>query len=318
MKTKSLTIKLTSALLFIALLFSFYHSSASTETAITLKTTSGDIYGTLSLPEAGTSIPVALIIAGSGPTDRDGNNTMMKNNSLKILATHLAENGIAAVRFDKRGIAASKAAAAKEGALRFEDYINDVKGWIKVLRSDKRFSRIIVIGHSEGSLIGMIAATDADAFVSIAGAGQSADLILKEQLSSQPEEVKSVAFPIIDKLKNGFTVMDVDPSFYSLFRPTVQPYMISWFKYDPQKEIAKLTIPVLITQGTSDIQVGVDDAKRLSKALPSATLVLIEKMNHIFRITDGDREANMATYNQPELPVAPELLSSVTSFILKK
>lgn len=317
MKTPSLIIKLTSVLLFIILSFSFSLSSAGTETPITLNTAKGDIYGTLSLPDEGSSFPVALIIAGSGPTDRDGNNVMMKNNSLKLLSTHLAEKGIAAVRYDKRGIAASKT-SGNEGSLRFEDYINDAKDWVKLLKGDKRFSKVVVIGHSEGSLIGMIAAVDADAFVSIAGAGQSADLILKEQLSTQPEEVKNAAFPIIAKLKNGITVMDVDPAFYSLFRPSVQPYMISWFKYDPQKEIAKLTKSVLLLQGTNDLQVGIEEAKRLSKACPEAKLVIIEKMNHVLRIVNGDREANMAAYENPELPLAAELLSSVTSFILKK
>lgn len=262
-------------------------------------------------------IPVALIIAGSGPTDRDGNNPMMKNNSLKILASELSKNGIATLRYDKRGIAESKAAGKSESDLRFDDYVNDAKGWIQLLKQDKRFSKVIVIGHSEGSLIGMLAGTTANKFISIAGAGQSADKILKEQLSSQPKEVQDLSFPMIDSLQNGKTIDNVPPILNSLFRPTVQPYMISWFKYDPQNEIKKLSIPTLILQGTNDIQVSVEDAKRLSNANPKAELVLIYNMNHIFRIIDGDRQINLATYSKGNLPIANELVKSITDFILK-
>lgn len=168
------------------------------ETKITLQTKTGEIAGTLTTPEKFDKIPVALIIAGSGPTDRDGNNPMMKNNSLKILATELSKNGIATLRYDKRGIAESKAAGKNETDLRFDDYVNDAKEWIQLLKQDKRFSKVIVIGHSEGSLIGMIAGTTADKFISIAGAGQSADKILKEQLSAQAKEVQDLSFPMID------------------------------------------------------------------------------------------------------------------------
>jgi hypothetical protein len=242
---------------------------------------------------------------------------MMKNNSLKTLASELSKNGIATLRYDKRGIAESKGAGKSESDLRFDDYVNDAKEWIQLLQKDKRFSIVIVIGHSEGSLIGMIAGTSANKFISIAGAGQSADKILKEQLSSQPKVVQDLSFPIIDSLKSGKTTDNVPPMLNSLFRPTVQPYMISWFKYDPQNEIKKLFIPTLVLQGTNDIQVSVEDAKRLSKANPKAELVLINNMNHIFRIIDGDKQSNIATYNKGDLPISNELVKSITTFILK-
>jgi len=287
-----------------------------TETEVTLQTGSGVIYGTLTIPEKPRRMPVALIIAGSGPTDRDGNNPVMRNNSLKLLAAELAKKGIASLRYDKRGIAASKAALTGEKDLRFDDYVSDAGEWIQLLKKDKRFSEVIVIGHSEGSLIGMLAGTSADKFISIAGFGQSADLILKEQLGSQPKMVQDLSFPIIDSLKNGKTVDSVPPILKSLFRPSVQPYMISWFRYDPRIEIRKLSVPVLIIQGTNDIQVGVENARQLSDANREAELLLIDNMNHIFRITDGDRMANIATYSNIELPVSRELAEAVTGFIL--
>ena len=288
------------------------------ETDIVLETPTGKIYGTLTTPKQFSKIPVALIIAGSGPTDRNCNNSMMKSDAYKKLAHELAEKNIASVRYDKRGISASAAAGLSESELRFENYVKDANDWIQLLKKDNRFSVITIIGHSEGSTIGMIAAKNADKYISIAGPGQSADKVLKEQLGAQSKEIQEATFPIIESLANGKLVDTVTPDFNSLFRKSVQPYLISWFQYDPQLEIQKLNIPILIIQGTNDLQVSVDDAKRLSKANPKAQLLLIEKMNHIFRILDGNRQANIATYDQPNLPIAPELVKSISDFILNK
>ncbi len=295
------------------------NDTAFIETPVALHTPTGDIFGTLTTPKIFSEIPVALIIAGSGPIDRNGNNPMAQNESLRMLAYSLVNNNVASLRFDKRGIGESKGAAKSEIELRFEDYINDAKNWVELLKKDARFSKVIIIGHSEGSLIGMIAALHSvDAYVSIAGAGKSADKIIKEQLASQPPMVKDIAFPIIDSLVLGKTVKDVNPAFYSLFRPSVQPYMISWFAYDPAVEIKKLSIPVLIIQGTNDIQVSVDEADLLLKAKPHSTLVLIKNMNHIFRIIDGDKNSNIATYNNSSLPISKDLTDNISKFINKR
>lgn len=292
--------------------------SSFTETPMVLHTATGDIFGTLTVPNNFSKGEVALIIAGSGPTDRNGNNPVMKNNSLQMLAYGLVANNIASLRYDKRGIAESKTAMTAEADLRFENYINDARDWIALLKKDKRFSKFVVIGHSEGSLIGMVAADQlADGYVSIAGAGRSADKILKEQLDKQPQNVKDISFSIIDSLAQGKTVTKVDPMLFSLFRPSVQPYMISWFRYDPQVEIKKLTIPVLVAQGTSDIQVSTEDAQLLSKANSHAQVLMIDSMNHIFKIIDGDRNANIASYSNPSLPISDKLVTGIVSFIKK-
>jgi len=293
---------------------------AQPEETITLKTETGNIEGTLTMPEAKLPVPVALIIAGSGPTDRDGNNPMMKNNSLKMLSAEMAKKGIASLRYDKRGIAKSQQAGIKEADLRFENYIQDAVSWVQLLKLDKNFSSITVVGHSEGSLIGMVASQDklVTKFVSIAGAGQAADQIIREQLKAQPQFVLDQSTPILDELVKGNTVENVPQMLFSLFRPSVQPYMISWFKYDPQTEIAKLKKPTLIVQGTTDIQVSVEDAKRLKTAKPDAKLVVIEGMNHIFKDAEVDRMKNLQTYNQPDLPVKAELIEAILSFILTK
>lgn len=291
------------------------------ETKITLETKTGTIFGTLCTPKDFINGPVALIIAGSGPTDRNCNSAMgFKTDAYKILAHKLAEQHIATVRYDKRGIGESAAALTNEPDLTFDDFVNDAVDWIEMLKADKCFTNVIVIGHSEGSLIGMIAAkrAGADKYISIAGAGESIDKILKTQLSAQPKSVQDSAFPIIDSLKAGKIVKHVEPLLYSLFRPGIQPFILSWMKYDPAVEISKLTIPVLIIQGTNDIQISVDDAKKLSEADKNAKLVLLQNMNHIFRVVEGDRQANFATYNNPALPIDPKLVATIADFINKR
>lgn len=286
----------------------------------TLKTPTGEIYGTLELPAARMLVPVVLIIAGSGPTDRDGNSPIIpgSNNSLKMLADGLAARGIASLRYDKRGISASRAAMTSESDIAFNHYIQDAGDWIRQLRSDKRFSTVSVVGHSEGSLIGMAAAREAgaDAFVSLEGAGRKAQDIILEQVQGQlPPDLLAQTRRILDSLSIGSTPDSIPPVLHALFRPSVLPYLISWFKFDPAVEIGKLTIPVLIVQGTTDIQTSMTDAKALAAGNPKARFITIEGMNHILKEVSGDRMAQIPTYSDPTLPVVPKLIDDVATFV---
>lgn len=290
---------------------------SQTEEELEISTETGTLKGTLLVPEVEGKTPVVLIIAGSGPTDRNGNNAMMTNNSLQLIAAGLSKHDIASFRFDKRGIAASASAMTKEEDLRFETYIDDVELWAKQLKNDSRFSDLIILGHSEGSLIGMVAIqrTRADKFISLAGVGRPAADILREQLSAQPPAVTAMTDPIITTLEQGQTVDSVNPMLNSLFRPSVQPYLISWFKYNPAKEIAKLDCPVLVLQGTTDIQVKVKDAEMLISANPEAEKVILEGMNHVLKEAPMDRMENFKTYNDPSLPLMEGLMEAIVGFI---
>jgi len=277
----------------------------------TLQTSTGELSGTLTVPILKGTFPVALIIAGSGPTDRNGNNAQMKNNSLQMLAHELAAQGIASLRYDKRGIGKSASAMISEEKLRFENYVEDAKAWASELKADSRFRELIILGHSEGSLIGMLACEQADVFVSLAGAGRPIDVILKEQLAVQLDGKKKLlraANEGLSKLKEGVLVEDAPVELFGLFRPSVQPYMISWMKYDPAVEISKLNIPIVIIQGSTDIQVSEEDARLLFEGHRlDSRLIIIEDMNHVLKIAPLDRTKNIETYSNPELPLAPEL-----------
>lgn len=287
---------------------------------VTLKTPTGDLYGTLLQPEYNPQKILVIIHQGSGPTDRDGNQAMMKNNSLKMLAEELANNNIATLRYDKRGIAASSAAAMQEKDMRFDDLVEDLRAWITKMDSSYNFEKIIVAGHSEGSLIGMLACINnpaVDKYISIAGIGRSADEVLLTQLAAQGPGVEEMVKPYLQSLKNGDTISNVPASLATLFRPSVQPYIISWFKYNPAKEIAKLSIPVLIIQGNTDIQVSVSEAEILHDAAKESQFVVIKNMNHVLKTCKSkELKDQMTNYANPELPLSKKFRKTMTRFIL--
>jgi pimeloyl-ACP methyl ester carboxylesterase len=308
--------------LFTLLFFSvivFTPLNARAGEAMTVVSGADTLYGTLELPDGSSPCPVALIIAGSGPTDRDGNNPMTgTNNSLKMLAEALASRGIATLRFDKRGIGESSGAMTAEDDLRFETYIDDAVLWGQELRKNERFCSIIVIGHSEGSLIGMVACRKlgADGYVSIAGAGYPASEVLLTQLEPKlPPELFEQTKSILAQLQKGELVESPPPSLYALFRPSVQPYFISWLQYDPAIEISKLELPALVVQGSTDIQVSIDNAEKLAASDPNAKLLVIDGMNHILKKISGTELEQIGSYSNPDLPVSPELVEGIVAYI---
>ncbi|KMM83221.1 hypothetical protein SAMN04490203_3063 [Pseudomonas taetrolens] len=289
---------------------------------IELETGSGTLYGSLMLPKSTRPVPVVLILAGSGPTDRDGNNTQGgRNDSLKKLARHLAQNNIASVRFDKRGIAQSVAAGPDERTLSLDQYVTDAVAWGQKLKSDTRFGDVYVLGHSEGALIASLTAPQINAagVISIAGTGRPVGTVLREQLQRNrlPPALLQRSYELIDGLEAGRTDPDVPNDLKVIFRPSVQPYLISLLRRDPAAAFAALKMPALIIQGTHDIQVDVDDARRLKAAKPDAELTLIDGMNHVMRIVPMDMKRQVQSYNDPNQRLSSELNDRIVRFITK-
>jgi pimeloyl-ACP methyl ester carboxylesterase len=274
------------------------------------------INGTLFIPEKTDSkTKLVILIAGSGPTDRNGNQEQNMNNSLKFLAEALAKNDIAVFSYDKRILTQIKSNTLDEKTLRFDDFITDAKDVLTYFKMQKKYAKIIIAGHSEGSLIGMVAARDADAYVSISGAGRGIDEVVTEQIIKQAPPMKAEIEGYFAKLKNGETFELKNEMLGIIFRESVQPYMISWLKYNPQQEIAKLKIPTLIINGTKDMQVSVGEAELLKAAKPDAKLEIITNMNHIFKEINGDEAENIASYSKPEIPIITQLPTIVTRFV---
>tara|TARA_E500000178_G_scaffold284117_1_gene285162 strand:- start:2188 stop:3045 length:858 start_codon:yes stop_codon:yes gene_type:complete len=273
------------------------------------------IHGTL-LESAESNSILSIIISGSGPTDRDGNSTYIKSDYLKMLAEGLFENGISSYRYDKREVGNSIGNIKSGEEVKFSDFINDAISIINHFRGTNKFKKVVVIGHSEGALIGMIASRlIVDSFISISGAGEDYLTLIQRQLSIQPAYVKSMSDPIIEKLKNKELIDSVPPLINSLFNNTIQKFLIDASSYDPKDEISKLDIPVLIVQGSNDIQIEIKDAQLLHNAAIKSRLEIIQGMNHVFRQSPENRLLNMQTYGNPELPIDASLVNLIVDFL---
>lgn len=273
------------------------------------------VRGTLVLPATAEQSPLVIIIQGSGPTDRNGNQPFLKNNSLKQLANSLAAEGIASFRYDKR-ISQVLQGKITEQNLRFDDFVEDAEAAIDHFKQQNNFGKIIVLGTSQGSLVGMLAAKDrADAFISIAGAARPLDAILIEQIGQQMPQLKENVEQTLKELKENGSSSSYNPALQAIFRPSVQPFLVSWMKYDPEEEIKDLNIPVLLINGNKDLQVAPSEAELLQKAAPKAELIIIDKMNHVLKKIEGDDLENSKSYNEPSRPLHPELLPVITRFI---
>ncbi|MBT3069394.1 lysophospholipase [Rhodomicrobium sp. Az07] len=298
-----------------ALLLLPWEASALTERGVSLD----GLRGTITLPEGNQLSPAVLILPGSGPVDRDGNIPGMPNNSLRLLAKGLADRGIASLRIDKRGIGESRSAAPGEEALRFDTYVEDAVRWIGFLRSQDGVKSVAVLGHSEGALVATLAAQRADvsALVLVAGPGTPFAELLERQLKAAgvPDTLRETSRAIAAKLRRGERVETVPPELVALYRPSVQPYLISLLTLDPVAELARTRCRVLIVQGTTDIQIETADAERLAKARPDARVAIIEGMNHVLKDAPPDRAPNIGTYAEPGRPLSPRLVPAIADFL---
>jgi len=287
--------------------------------AIELKTDTGTLYATIDLPAGKGPWTAVLIHAGSGPTDRDGNSGLTTNNALKFLGEALAAAGYAAVRIDKRGVAASAKAFKKEEELSLQTYADDAIAWAEKLRKDERFNRIAFIGHSEGSLIGAMAAPKAKfaAFVSLCGPGRKLADVLREQLKQNAPTIAESSEPILKALEAG-KVYDgeIPKDLKALFRPSVQPFLISMLARDPVKDMAAVECPLLVVSGSTDIQVKEADAKLLAECRKGVTAVRIDKMNHVLKeIESTNQFLQSFTYTDGKKALHPKLAGSIVDFL---
>ncbi|WP_294268694.1 alpha/beta fold hydrolase [uncultured Sphingomonas sp.] len=284
----------------------------------------GPLKGSWTGPQ-GPSVPVVLMIPGSGPTDRDGNSPRgLKAASLRLLAEGLANRGIASVRINKRGMFASAGAIPDANKVTIDDYAADTRAWIAAIRAKTGAPCVWVLGHSEGGLVALDTAAARPAglcgVIAVSTPGRPLGEVMRAQLHANPANAPLLldADRAIDALEAGRTIpaTSLTPPLPMLFADAVQPFLVNSFAKDPAKLAAATAKPLLIVQGESDLQVTVEDAKILKAAQPKATLVLLPKVNHVLKTVEGDsRGANLATYADPNLPLAPGVVTAVVDFV---
>jgi pimeloyl-ACP methyl ester carboxylesterase len=292
-----------------------------TETPISVKTLVGSVSGSLVVPNNVTGkIPVVLIIADAGPTDRDGNNpkTGVNGYTYKLLANALGLKGIATLRFDKRFTGLS-VTTQKESQLHIDDYSDDAVVLINMLNDDPRFSKIILFGHGEGALVSMIAYYEepVKAIISAEGWADKAEKILNDEMKSKPQFMIDEFKAMMDSLRKGKVTDNIDVQLYYIARPSIQQFLMSWCRYDPIRGAKKLKLPYLIIQGTTDLQVPVDNGQRFKKAKSEAEYLEVKGMNHILKDAPADPDKNAATFSNPNLPLNPEMVTGIVNFINK-
>lgn len=301
--------------IFLYVLMTTIHAYAQEFTSEEIKVNT-NVEGTLLLPntQEEKSIPLVILIAGSGPTDRDGNQSFMKNDALKKFAEALSQKGIATFRYDKRIVKQIRNQNIDKN-ISFDDFVIDARSVIGFFKS--KFETIIVAGHSQGSLVGLLALdAGASGFISLAGAGKPIDEILEEQIAKTAAVFSKSTERVLNVLRSGETTSEYPPELASIFNLELQAFLISWMQYNPAKIIANTPLPILIINGDKDLQVDVKEAQLLNSAAQNSKLIIIEHMNHVLVKIDGDDLENAKSYNNPNLKINEELINAIQEFTL--
>lgn len=281
---------------------------------VELKNDSIDLPGTLTYTK--TAKDLVIWVHGSGDVDRNGNqrSANVKANYIKQLRDSLNQRNIAFYSYDKR-TANPKNITLHQGLI-FDKFVSDVKIAVSHFKKNYEFKSITLIGHSQGSLVAMLASSNVDKYVSLAGPGESIDKTIVKQLTAQNTALGDTARAYFKQLRDTGKIKKVNPFLMSVFAEPNQPFITNWMKYDPVAEIKKLSIPILIINGTKDLQVKVSDAKALKEGNPKAELLIIENMNHVLKEIKEDKD-NYPSYFSPDFALAPELIKSISEFVKK-
>ncbi len=292
------------------------------ESEMTVPGPQGPLAGTLT--DAGKGAPVVVIVPGSGPTDRNGDNPLgVAAAPYRLLADALAARKVSTLRIDKRGMFGSKSAIADANAVTITDYASDALAWATEAAKRTGNRCAWLLGHSEGGLVALKAAQMPHGLcgvILLSSPGTPLAQTMKAQLRANPANAPILppALAAIDSLAAG---KRVDPATLpaplpTIFPAAVQGFMIDLFAQRPAAEAARITLPMLIVQGDRDIQVPVSDARALAAAAPKATLAILPGVNHVLKsVAADDRAANLATYRDPLLPIAPAVSDTIAAFV---
>ncbi|TMM28989.1 alpha/beta hydrolase [Polaribacter aestuariivivens] len=281
---------------------------------ITINNQAIQLPGTLTFSEEKT--PLIIWVHGSGNVDRNGNQagTPVKANYIKQFRDAVNKNNIAFFSYDKRTANSKNKEFLKDTQIK--DFVFDAQEVINHFKNDKRFTKIILVGHSQGSLIAMFALENVDKYISIAGTGEAVDKTIVKQIGKNNPTLAKAAQEQFDSLRINGKISVVNPFLISVFAKPNQPFLLSWMQLNPIEEIKKIEIPTLIINGDKDLQVSIEDAKRLNEANKKAELVIIENMNHVLKNIEND-EDNMKSYYSAAYPISKKLIETIVQFVKK-
>ena len=299
--------------------FTLYGQNTITTEDILLANDSIQLPGILTFDASLNTQPLIIFVHGSGNVDRNGNQAGLPANAnyIKQLSDSLTRKKIAFYRYDKRtATPANLKHLMKE--VDFNDFVEDLRLVIDHFKDDPRFSSITLLGHSQGSLIAMLASqSDIDKYISLAGPSLSIDTTILKQFQTMYPDLVEPATRYFKELKETGTIKEIkEPILKQVFPKQNQVFFATWMQYDPVEELKKVTIPILILNGAKDLQVEVEDAKNLHAAQPNSELVIISNMNHVLKDIEKD-EDNLASYASPDFPLSKELINTIEAFIKK-
>ena len=301
----------------IALALAAFCGTMANASAEETKIRIGNIDAVLTMPADVDRPTVALLIAGSGSTDHDGNGPQAKPATLKKLSEQLVARKIATLRYDKRGAGGWKPEFGKPEDFRFKDYVDDAVALVNYLRNSGKFARVVVIGHSEGGLVAILTArkVPVDRLVLLVTAARRQGDLVKAQLERK-QIAPDILDPILKAIDSIMAGQIVDPPPRGLsIAPAMQPSLASAFVEDPIDPLKSVDRPTLIVGGGHDLQVARLDFMALSTASPLAKTLWLPEMNHVL-VDVGDDDDNLAAYNQPERTLDATLVDTIAAFIL--
>ena len=274
-----------------------------------------NIYGSIVEPKSRSNSSLVIFIGGSGPIDRDGNQSFMKCDMFKKLAYSLSEKGISSFRYDKRVVTQIRKGKLDK-KITFNDFVSDAIAIIDFFES--KYNSIVIAGHSQGSLVGLLSIKEGvSGFISLSGAGRTIDMVIEDQISKTAPMLLEDTKKIFKILRSGKITEDFPLPLYSIFNIEIQPFMISWMQYDPKKIIAKIPIPSLIINGDNDLQVDEKEAKLLYNSAQNSEILIVKNMNHVLVEIEGDELKNVKSYNNPDLKISEIVIEKIVEFIEK-
>jgi len=294
-------------------LFLIFKLNAQNHTEINISI-SENINGTIVKPANESKSNLIILIGGSGPTDRNGNQSFARCDVLKKLAHYFSDYGISSFRYDKRIVTQIRNGNIDKNIM-FDDFVNDAKSVINFFK--KKYKNIVLVGHSQGSLVGLLSInSDVSGFISLAGVGQPIDKVLEYQISKSAPSLLKETKETLKIMKNGNTTENYPISLSSIFNIDIQPFMINWMKYNPSDIISKISIPSLIINGDKDLQVNIEEAELLYRSAKNSELLIVKNMNHVLVEIEGDDLDNAKSYNNPKLGLSKIALNKIIDFIL--